>query len=66
MCTAPPPGGLRVTPATTCSVSCLTVSRMRLEAAPERPSTSRNALVRATSILLASNGVTLPLRRMTL
>ena len=39
---------------------------MRLEPAAVSPSTAKKALVMATAILLASKGVTVPLRRMTL
>jgi len=52
-------------PRMTWSVSPSTSSWMRPLAAAEEPSTARKALVMATLILLASNPLTLPFRRMT-
>jgi len=48
-----------------CSESFSTTSCTRREAAARPPSTARNAFVSATVILVASNGVTEPLRRIT-
>ena len=62
-----PPSGLRLTnAATTPSVSFVTSSRTRAEAAPWPPLMARNALVIAMVILDGSNATTDPLRRMTL
>ncbi len=62
-----PPSGLRLTSAaTTPSVSFVTSSRTRAEAAPWPPLMARNALVIAMVILDGSNATTEPLRRITL
>ena len=62
-----PPSGLRLTSATTtASVSTVTCSRTRAEAAPWPPLTARNALVIAMVILDGSKPTTDPLRRITL
>ncbi len=62
-----PPSGLRLTnAATTPSVSLVTSSRTRAEAAPWPPLMARNALVIAMVILDGSKDTTEPLRRMTL
>ena len=49
----------------TCWVSSATTWCTREDAAASPPSTARNALVSATEIFPASNGDTLPSRRMT-
>ena len=62
-----PPSGLRfISAATTASVSFITCSRTRAEAAPWPPFTARNAFVMATPIFAGSNGTTAPFLRITL
>ena len=62
-----PPSGLRFTnAATTPSVSFVTSSRTRADAAPWPPLIARNALVMAMVIFDGSNATTEPLRRITL
>ena len=62
-----PPSGLRfISAATTPSVSCVTSSRTRDDAAPWPPWMARNALVIAMVILAGSKPTTEPLRRITL
>src|SRR6266545_1143442 len=62
-----PPSGLRfISAETTTSVSVVTSSRTRADAAPWPPFTARNAFVIAIVIFDGSNGTTAPLRRMTL
>ncbi len=62
-----PPSGLRfISAETTPSVSRVTSSRTRADAAPWPPLTARNALVIAMVILAGSKPTTAPLRRITL
>ena len=65
MCTMPPEGMRRRNVSTTWAVSRSTVSWIRLLAAAVLPSTAKNALLMATTILVASKPTTAPFRFMT-